>query len=304
MANLTALAAARAWQAGGEIGERGLFGRAPLTICVSEEGHSCLDKSVDLLGLGRAQLRRIPVDENFQIHLPALDERIRADRSAGCQPICIVGNAGSVNTGAIDPLEALADRCTEHGLWFHVDGAYGAPAAGTDLVGDSFAGLARADSQGEDGRTDPIDYTLELSREFRALKVWMTFKAYGARALRSAIEDDIETMRHLARLIGESGDFELLAPHSLSVVCFRFRTPDQALHSDEAYLSRLNERLAAALESDGRVFLARTRIARRVVLRACCINFRTGRKHVERLLDVARELGERIHAEACSRCQQ
>ncbi len=245
----------------------------------------------------------------------------------------MVGNAGTTNTGAVDPLDALAEFCRKQNLWFHVDAAYGGPAARTEAAGRLFRGLDQADSvvvnphkwlyvpaeaacilvreptalrdtfqiaadylreENDaigDGQLDFKDYGPQLSRNFRALKVWMTFKAYGTRKLRAAIESNIEIMRYLADRIDQTPDFVRVAPVPLSVVCFQYRTSDNSVHGDQNYLDDLNSRLPEALEKDGRVFLSGTKILGKRVLRACSVNHRLRREDVDFLLDVIREVG-------------
>ncbi len=338
MANLTCLAAARTARAPFDVAEAGLNAGPPLTVYTSDEGHSSLEKSVDLLGLGRRHLRRIPTDDAFRIDLAQLEARLRADRAAGCVPFCVVGNAGTTNTGAVDPLDALADLCATHDLWFHVDAAYGGPAAATPRAAAYFEGLARADSVAldphkwlyvpfavgcalvrdpehlrrtfslypaylsadtdKDGRFDFLAYGFQLTRDFKALKVWATFKAYGAPGLAAAIDDNIGVMHDLAVLIDDAADFERLAPAPLSIVCFRYRGLDPRRHTDEAYLNRLNKCVLDAQEADGRVFVSGTELRGKTALRACCVNHRTRRADVVYLLETLRELG-RAAAAVC-----
>jgi glutamate/tyrosine decarboxylase-like PLP-dependent enzyme len=311
-------------------------------VYVSQEGHASLEKSMALLGMGRNQLRKIAVLDDFTIDLGALEKQVTEDRKNGYYPICVVGNAGTTNTGAVDPLDALAEFCQKQELWFHVDAAYGGPAARTEAAGRLFRGLDQADSvlvnahkwlylpveaacilvrepralrntfqivadylREEsvaigDGRLDFKDYGPQLSRNFRALKVWMTFKAYGARKLRAAIESNIEIMRYLADRIDQSQDFVRLAPVPLSVVCFQYRTPDVPIHGDQKYLDELNCRLLEALEKDGRVFLSGTTIHGKRALRACSVNHRLRREDVDFLLDVIREVGRLLVGKAQS----
>lgn len=335
VANLTCLAVARKVQAPFDVAKDGVRAGPPLTMYVSEEGHSCLDKSLDLLGLGKNQLRKIPVKDDFTINVEKLEEQILEDKSAGYYPICIIGNGGTVNTGAVDPLDILADICSKYNLWFHVDAAYGGPAAGTAIASGLFKGIERADSVALDPhkwfyvpfeagcalvkspqylrdtfsilpdylrsdvdkseRLDFMEYSFQLSRNFKALKVWMTFQAYGAEMLRAAIQEDITTMRYLAGLIDQLDDFERLAPVPLSAVCFRYRTDDMQYHHDEEYLSSLNKKLLDVVEKDGRVFITGTMTRGKTALRACSVNHRTRPRNVEYLLSVLRELGSSIH---------
>lgn len=340
--NLVGLAVARKQRAPFDVASLGMRGGPPVTIYLSQEGHASLEKSVVLLGMGLNQLRRIAVLDDFTIELEALEKQVSEDRKNGYHPICVVGNAGTTNTGAVDPLDALAEFCRKQDLWFHVDAAYGGPAAGTKTAGRLFWGLGRADSvvvnphkwlyvpaeagcilvresralrdtfqvvadylreesdAGGDGPLDFKDYGPQLHRNFRALKVWMTFKAYGARKLRAAIESNIEIMQYLAERIDQSQDFVRLAPVPLSVVCFQYRTPDKSVHGDQKYLDRLNNQLAEALEKDGRVFLSGTKILGKRVLRACSVNHRLRREDVDFLLEVVREVAGSLIGKAPS----
>jgi aromatic-L-amino-acid/L-tryptophan decarboxylase len=331
--NLVGLAVARKQKAPFDAASLGMRGGPPVTVHMSQEGHASMEKAMVLLGMGRNQLRKIAVLEDFTIDLEALERQVTQDRQNGYHPICVVGYAGTTNTGAIDPLDALAEFCRKQELWFHVDAAYGGPAAGTEAAGRLFRGLDRADSvvvnphkwlyvpaeaacilvrepralrdtfhlvadylreDGDarvDGPLDFKDYGPQLHRNFRALKVWMTFKAFGVRKLRAAIESNIEVMRYLADRIDQSQDFVRLAPVPLSVVCFQYRTPDISVHGNQKYLDRLNDRLLEALEKDGRVFLSGTKIHGKRALRACSVNHRLRREDVDFLLDVIREVG-------------
>lgn len=335
VANLTCLSVARKVKAPFDVANDGLGAGPPLTVYISTEGHSCHDKAVDMLGLGKNQLRKIPVNDDLTVDVDKLEEHIQKDKSDACFPFCIVANGGTANSGVVDPLDTLADICSEYNLWFHVDAAYGGPAAATEIARALFKGIERADSLALDphkwlyvpfetgcalvknrtylrdtfslipdylrgevdktGRLDFMEYGFQLSRNFKALKVWMTFKAYGAEMLRAAIQENITTMRHLANLIDQSDDFELLAPVPLSAVCFRYRTEDPQFHHDEQYLSSLNREILDALGQDGRVYIAGTSIRGKTALRACCTNHRTQASDVEYLMAILRELGSTIH---------
>jgi glutamate/tyrosine decarboxylase-like PLP-dependent enzyme len=336
------LATARKQKAPFDAASLGMRGGPPVTVYVSQEGHASLEKSMVLLGMGRNQLRKVTVRDDFTIDLDSLEKCVSQDRRNGYHPICVVGNAGTTNTGSVDPLDALAEFCQDQKLWFHVDAAYGGPAAATKAAGRLFRGLDKADSvvvnphkwlyvpaeaacilvrepralrqtfqvmadylredtdPVADGPLDFKDYGPQLHRNFRALKVWMTLKAYGARKLRAAIESNIETMRYLADRIDQSQDFVRCAPVPLSVVCFQYRTPDSSVHGDEKYLDDLNMRLLDALENDGRVFLSGTKIHGKRVLRACSVNHRLCREDVDFLLEVIREVGGWLIGEAQS----
>src|SRR5713101_2096765 len=340
--NLVGLAVARKRKAQFDAASLGMRGGPPPTIYVSQEGHASVEKGMVLLGMGRNQLRKIAVRDDFTMDLDLLEKQVAQDRKNGFHPICVVGNAGTTNTGSVDRLYALAEFCRDQALWFHVDAAYGGPAACTQAAGRLFRGLDQADSvvvnphkwmyvpaeaacilvrepralrntfqvvadylreedeTGLAGQLDFKDYSPQLHRNFRALKVWMTLKAYGTSKLRAAIESNIEIMRHLADRIDQSEDFLRLAPVPLSVVCFQYRTPDVSVHGDQKYLDELNNQLLEVLEKDGRVFLSGTKVHGKRALRACSVNHRLRREDVDFLLDVIREVGRLLTGKAQS----
>jgi glutamate/tyrosine decarboxylase-like PLP-dependent enzyme len=335
IANLAALAAARERHCGDGVGEDGLVGRTrPLRVYVSTEGHHSVDKAAALLGIGRKNLRRVEVDERFRMDASDLERKIEEDRAAGAEPFCVVATAGTVVTGAVDPLADVVEIARRHGLQTHVDGAYGAFAAWVPSARPLFAGLAEADSIALDPHKwlylppdcgcllyrDPAaarpafalgadytrvlerdadeafafcDYGPELSRRFRALKVWMTLAHGGARAVSEAIESNLDCARHLAGLVGESEDFELLAPVELSIVCFRYRLPAlrgraDLADADERALDALNERLMVAVQRGGSSYLSNASVRGRFALRVCVTNYRTMREDMQVLLDDVR----------------
>ena len=334
MANFTALAAARRAMAGGNVREEGLSGKPPLTVYASDQVHSCVDKAVDLLGIGTNQLRKIETDERFRIRTDRLAEAVARDRSAGLRPAIVVGNAGTVNTGAIDPLAELADFCRREALWFHVDGAYGAMAAISPALAPLFAGMERADSIAADphkwlyvpyeagatlvrqpGRlaaafrrfpeylaSDPespfpgpawfAERGAELSRGFKALKVWMGLKTHGRRGYAAAIENDVRLARFLAAEVDRRADFERLAESVLSIANFRYRPADRALSDGE--LDRVNRQIINRLVGDGSFFLAPTILKGRTALRVAIVNFRTREEDLTALLDEAARIGREI----------
>jgi aromatic-L-amino-acid/L-tryptophan decarboxylase len=334
--NLVGLAVARKQKAPFDTDSLGLGEGPRLTVYASQEVHASVDKAMMILGMGCEQLRKIAVRDDFTIDVRSLEKQVIEDRKNGFHPICVVGVAGTTNTGAVDPLSELADFCRRQELWFHLDAAYGGPAARTQLAGELFRGLEQADSVvvnphkwlyvpaeaacilvreaaalrhtfqvaadylkkekdvGVDAPIDFKDYGPQLHRSFRALKVWMTFKAYGAARLRAAIESNIETMRYLADRIDASQEFVRLAPVPLSVVCFQYRTADASKHADQSYLNDLNNRLLDALEKDGRIFLSGTTIRGKRALRACSVNHRLRREDVDFLLEVTAQIGRSL----------
>src|SRR5512136_1328088 len=337
MANFTALATARRAMAT-DVREQGFAGTPSLVVYASEEVHNCVDKAVDLLGIGWNQLRKIPTDDQFRIRVDLLGPAIEIDRKAGLRPAIVVGNAGTVNTGAIDPLDELADLCAAEGLWFHADGAYGAMASGSPRLRPLFAGLERADSVAADphkwlympyeagaalvrepGRMaeafrrpapylvhDPDSPVLgpvlfnergpELSRGFKALKVWVGLKHHGREGYAAAVEHDVAMARLLAEEVRSREDFELQAEPVLSIVGFRYRPPGSALA--EADLDRLNRQIVNRLVGSGSFFLAPTILKGRTAMRAAIVNFRTREDDVRALLDHAARAVREILADA------
>lgn len=329
-ANLTALAAAITAKAPFDVGRLGLRGGPQLTIYTSDEAHLSVDKAVSVLGIGRENLRRIATTDAFRIDLVCLRAAIESDRQAGALPICVVANAGTVVTGAVDDLNALADLCEEQGLWLHVDAAYGGPAAGTALAGPMFAGLSRAHSVTIDAHKwlyapyecasvlvhDPavllaafrqdaayvgvgsndlhfMNAGLQMSRDLKALKVWALFHGAGAERVRQSIEADIQAIAHMAELIETHPRFELAAPTSLSVVCFRY-LPDS---EDQDYVDALNRRLAAKIVEDGRVLVGGALVRGRPCLRACCVNYRFDQRVAAEVIETVDELGAAVERE-------
>jgi glutamate/tyrosine decarboxylase-like PLP-dependent enzyme len=332
MANFTALATARAAVAPG-VRESGFAGTPPLVLYASDEVHNCVDKAVDLLGIGWKQMRRIPTDERYRMRVDLLREAIAVDRRAGLQPAIVVGTAGTVNTGAIDPLEAIADVCAAEDLWFHVDGAYGALASVSPALVPRFRGLERADSVAADPHkwmyvpyeagaalvrrpglmaeafrrpapylvhdpdspvAGPVSFNErgpELSRGFRALKVWMGLKRHGRSGYAAAVEHDVALARHLAAAVGARGDFELMCEPQLSIVCFRYR-PDAEASEEE--LARLNRRIVNQLVGSGAFFLAPTKLKGTTAMRCAIVNFRTRESDIESLLDEAAAAGRAL----------
>ncbi|HVJ33397.1 MAG TPA: aminotransferase class V-fold PLP-dependent enzyme [Terriglobia bacterium] len=296
-ANLMGLAMAR--EAKAPANETGALGTA--VVYASEQVHMSIPKATALLGIGKKNLRLIPVDEHFRMRSDALEAAIRADRAAGKTPIAVVATIGTVVSGALDPLDEISAICRREGLWLHIDGAYGALAA--LAMAETFPQLSLADSLSLDAHKwlyQPIDCgcllyrhpdiarmtfansddyvrifsddqvesfaffeeSLELSRRFRALKLWLSLQYHGRKAFREAIAADIRHAQLLAEAIRSHPDLELLAPVPLSAVCFRHRRKD-------------NETLLRRVISRGRVYLSNATVHGKFALRACFVNHRT-----------------------------
>jgi glutamate/tyrosine decarboxylase-like PLP-dependent enzyme len=340
MANFTALAAARHCHCGDAVNADGVAAHpAPLRIYTSTEAHHSVHKAAALLGIGRANVCSVAVDDRQRMDVDDLVRRIAQDRAAGADPFCVVATAGSVVTGAVDPLVDIAAVAREHGMWMHVDACYGGFARLAPSARPLFDGLADADSIALDPhkwlylpvdcgcllyrnpaavpgaftldadytrvlQQDPAeaytfwDYGPELSRRFRALKVWMTLAYAGSRAIGAAIESNLDCARHLAELVDASDDFEMLAPVELSIFCFRYLPPGARTSRDrsadeERELDRLNERLMVAVQRAGSSYLSNATVNGRFALRGCVLNYRTTRDDMAVLLQDVRRQAER-----------
>jgi aromatic-L-amino-acid decarboxylase len=333
LANLVALTVARNTQAGYDMRTQGLYA-APrhLMFYGSTEMHSCLEKAVELLGLGRESLHQIPVNAGYQIDLVALEKAIESDRAAGHQPIGLIGNAGTVNTGAIDPLDALADIARRENLWFHVDGAFGALAAVSPELRPLVKGMERADSLAFDLHKwmyMPIEvgcvlvrserahrqafsltpeylshfergvaggshwfneYGPQLTRGFRALKVWLSLKEHGIAKYGRIIKQNVDQCRYLAGLVEAAPELELLAPVPLNIVCFRFKA---AGLNDEA-LNRLNQTIMFELHEQGIAVPTYTMLAGKFAIRVAHTNHRTRRDDFDVLVREVVRLGNEL----------
>jgi glutamate/tyrosine decarboxylase-like PLP-dependent enzyme len=325
MANLAALAAAR--EAKSESLSR-------LRIYASSETHFSIAKAAALLGIGRENVREVAVDESFRIRTDDLVAKIAADLKEGDTPFCVVANAGTVNTGAVDPLAAIREIADRFQLWMHVDGSYGAFAILAPSAKELFAGLGRADSvaldphkwlylpvdvgcviyrqpqvaraafahdaeytriigQESDEAFAFWDYGPELSRRFRALKVWMLLKGVGLYSLGEAIESNLACARHLESMVRASDDFEMVAPVGLSIFCFR-HVPRELRGESPNAIDAFNERLLVALQRDGSSYLSNTTLGGRFVLRGCALNYRTTLRDMEILLDDLRRVAKSL----------
>jgi glutamate/tyrosine decarboxylase-like PLP-dependent enzyme/ribosomal protein S18 acetylase RimI-like enzyme len=328
-ANLTALTVARnAMNA--DVRKHGVdASQGRLTLYASREVHSSVRKAAELLGLGEQGLRLVATRPDYTIDLDELERMLAQDRAQGLKPFCIVGTAGTVNTGAIDPLEALADLCARERLWFHVDGAFGALAMISSALRPDVAGLQHADSvifdfhkwlyapyeaacvlvragdahrqsfsvipsylAGLDGgiATAPIrysEYGVQLSRGFRALKVWMALKADGLGKYARLIEQNVDQARYLTRLVEAHPHLELMAPTRLNIVNFRYRRPGL----DAAALDALNQRILIELQESGFAVPSSTVLQGCFTIRCAIVNHRSTRADFDALVQEVVRLG-------------
>ena len=287
MANFTALAVARNVKAGFDIRTEGLQQvDKNMVVYGSTEVHSCNQKACELLGLGAKYLRKIPVNDDFTMNIEALKNQIQDDKAKGLNPICVIASSGTVNTGAIDDLNTIADLCEQENLWFHVDGAIGAIAMLSKQVKPLLQGIERADSVALDlhkwlhmpfeagcvlikdqnshkntfslipeylakntrglasGDNWFSEYGLQLSRNFKALKVWMSIKEHGSERFGRMITRNVEQALYLGQLIAHNDALELMAPIGLDIVCFRYHPK----HMDTDKLNALNKEIKLQIE--------------------------------------------------------
>ena len=313
MANVTALAAARHAVLDDEVTDA-------VAYC-SDQTHTSVDRALRLLGFAPHQLRRLPADDRFRLDPEALRDATRADRAAGRRPFCVIANAGTTNTGAVDPLPALANIADAEALWLHVDGAYGAPAVVCERGRERLRGLDRVDSLTMDphkwlfqpfeiggvlvrdpqhlrrafrleaeyledavGADDEVNFSargIQLTRSFRALKLWMTLKVFGRKHVAAAVRRGFERAEQAERLLHEQADWRVVTPAQMGIITFRCAphgwTDDQ--------VDTLNRRLASAINYEGDIFLTKTTLNDRPVLRLCPINPRTTADDLRETLD-------------------
>jgi aromatic-L-amino-acid/L-tryptophan decarboxylase len=322
---LWALAGARE-AAGLDVRTRGMAGRAdlpPLRVYTSEEAHSSVEKACITLGLGQEGLVKVATDAEYRMRVDALREAIAVDVAAGRRPIAAVATVGTTSSTSIDPVPAVADVCAEHGMWLHVDAAYGGAAAVVPELRGVVDGCDRADSlvvnphkwlltpidcsllytsrpevlraafsvvpeylrSSEDDVVNLMDYGVALGRRFRALKLWMVLRAYGADGLAAVVRGHVELAHRLEAAIRAERDWELLAPVPFSTVCFRHHP---AGVGDEAELRAHNEAIVERVNSTGRAFISHTQLKGRYALRVAIGNAATTAEHVDRVWDLLR----------------
>jgi glutamate/tyrosine decarboxylase-like PLP-dependent enzyme len=340
MANFTAFLAARAKAADWPVREAGLAseGARPLRVYGSAETHTWIQKAADLFGVGGKSIRWIPTTDDLRMDLGALREAIDRDTDAGDLPMMVIGTAGSVSTGAVDDLPAIAELCSEHGIWFHVDGAYGGLAAAVPALDPRPAGSGRADSIAIDPpkwlyapleagctlvrdpstlrnafsyhppyyyfgveATNYVDLGPQNSRGFRALKVWLALRQAGRQGYRRMIAEDCALSRRLHANMEAHPEMEAFT-QDLSISTFRFVPVDLRERRDEpetaAYLNDLNERILGRLERGGEAFVSIAQIRGTFLLRACIVNFNTGAEDVDALPEIVARVGRSVDGEA------
>jgi len=338
MANLIAFFAARTAGAGHDIRSGGLAGGSRrLQVYASQETHTWIQKASDLSGLGTDSIRWIETDDRLRMRVDALRRAIEEDRARGDLPLLVVGTGGSVSTGTVDPLPEIAAVCREHGIWFHVDGAYGGFAAALPDADPALRAIADADSIAVDPhkwlyapleagcvlvrdpaklreafsfhppyfemgieQTNFVEYGTQNSRVFRALKVWLLLRQAGAKGYRRMIAEDIALSRRLAETVSRTPELELLT-QELSITTFRY-VPERLRarvgdEDAERELNELNQGLVQSLQRKGEVFLSNAVIRGRYALRACIVNFHTEEGDVDAVPAIVLREGRAAEAE-------
>lgn len=338
MANVVALLAARAAAADWEVRRAGVAAPTarPLRVYASAETHTWIQKATDLAGIGTDSIRWIHTGPDQRMDPGALREALQRDREAGDRAMMVVGTAGTVSTGAVDPLEEIGDICCEHGVWFHIDGAYGAFAAAVPGTAPELRALHRADSVAVDPHkwlyapleagcilvrhpealraafsyhpayyefgeeaTNYLDLGPQNSRGFRALKVWLALQHAGREGYARMIGDDIRLSKRLHAVVEEHPELQAVT-QSLSITTFRFVPHDLRARADgagaDAYLNELNQALLERIQRSGEAFVSNAVIEGRYVLRACMVNFHTREQDVEALPEIVVRLGREVDA--------
>jgi aromatic-L-amino-acid decarboxylase len=330
-ANLMGLAMARESRI--PANDRGIYNAGAGVIYASEQVHMAVPKAVAMLGIGRENLHYVPCDDSYRIVPSALERAIRSDEAQGRKPLAVVASAGTVNTGSIDPLAEIAVIARQHDLWLHVDGAYGALAAvavpqkfdglaqadslsldphkwlyqpldcGCLLYRDASVARKTFSYTGTYAKqlsSDPIEgfaffeESMELSRRFRALKLWLSLRYHGLDSFRAAIQKDLDHAQFLAEAIKNSPALELTGPVELSAVCFRHRLKEDA--SEEAR-NLFNLALLKRIVRRGKVYLSNTELKGKFCLRACIVNHLTRDKDIASVVPEVLEAASEIMSE-------
>jgi len=307
------------------------FDKKLVAYC-SSETHNCIAKAIDVIGIGSNQLRKIAVNERYEIDIEVLKKQIEEDKKAGYHPFCIVGNAGTVNTGAIDPLNELLEIAQAEKMWFHVDGAFGSLAKLVPAYADKLKAIEQADSiafdlhkwlymnyevgcvliknadlhrnafatpanyllsheRGLAAGPEPFaNYGMELSRGFKALKVWMSFKEHGLHKYQQLIAQNIEQAKYLESLITKNTHLQLLADVNLNIVCYRYFREDL----NEQKLNSLNKELLMRMQEQGIAAPSFTLLNNQYAIRVAITNHRTRQKDLDELVEASLRIGNEI----------
>lgn len=304
-------------------------------IYLSDQGHSSLERAARIMGIPEERVRKVPTDETFRMNLGALRQMVAEDRKNGLTPLCVCGNAGATNSGAIDPLLELGDFARQEGLWFHVDGAYGGFAILTEEGKEALRGIGSADSitldphkwlfqpyetgclmvrdtrvleeafrilpeylqdtaLGEE-HVNFADRGIQLTRGFRALKIWMSIQMLGLDAFRVAIQESMDAAREAEGYIHDSASLKMLCPASLGIICFRFIPPGASL--DARDLEGLNLAIQDEIVGSGLAMMSSTRLRGVFSLRLAIMNYRSTWKDLKETLKAIERVGARLMGE-------
>lgn len=336
MANFTAFLAGRTVKAPKSIKENGISNDSQqLTVYCPRTTHTWIEKAAVLFGLGIKSIRWIETGDDNKMNNAILEQTIKNDLQNGCKPLMVIGTAGDVSTGAVDDLKGIAAICKNYDLWFHIDGAYGIPAAVIPELKTLFTGIEEADSIALDphkwlyspleagctlvkdsnhlietysshpvyynfGNDEPLtqnyyEYGLQNSRGFRALKVWIALQQVGRKGYEKMIAEDIELSKLLFDLANQHHELEAIT-QNLSIATFRYIPADyNTIEDKEAYLNKLNETLLNKLQTGGEVFLSNAVVNGKYCLRCCIVNFRTSKKDIEEVIEIIVREGKTIH---------
>lgn len=332
IANITAMIVARNTIIANAKNEGVYTVAGKLTAYCSKETHNCIAKAAEVIGIGNEQLRKIPVTENYQMDVEALKARIAADKANGFIPFCIVGNAGTVNTGAVDPLDELLQIARHENIWFHIDGAFGALAKLAPAFEHQLKAIEQADSvafdlhkwmymqyevgcvlfkdatahrqafanavsyllaheRGLAGGPETItNYGMELSRGFKALKVWMSLKEHGLDKYREMIAQNIDQAFYLGQQVQQQPKLELMTPVTMNIVCYRFNPGTL----DDEQLNTFNKELLMRMHETGVAAPSYTLLNGKYAIRAAITNHRTRRSHLDEMIAGTIKIGEEL----------
>jgi aromatic-L-amino-acid/L-tryptophan decarboxylase len=302
-----------------------------LRVYCSEQAHSSVDKGAITVGYGHDNVVHIPTDDRFRMRPEALAQAIAEDRKRGFRPVAVVATIGTTSTTSIDPVPAIADICEREGIWLHVDGAYGGSVGLVPELRHYLAGADRADSMvvnphkwmftpvdcsvfwvrdrallkrafslvpeylitAQTGEVvDLMDYGVQLGRRFRALKLWMVIRSFGTDGLAARIREHVRIAQEFASWIEAEPDWEIMAPHPFSLVCFRYAPKGL----DEQQTNALNQKIMDDVNASGEAFLSHTKLRGKFVLRLAVGNIRTEEKHVARVWELLRAISDSLRA--------
>ena len=327
VSTMHAIAAAREMVPGLDARQKGLSGSGKrLRLYISDQTHSSVEKSAIVLGIGLDGVRKIPTDAEFRMDTRLLEAAIEEDLADGWTPFCVVATVGTTSTTSIDPVDRIADICSENSLWLHVDAAYGGLGAVLPEMRWVFDGCEKADSlvtnphkwmftpqefsalfcrhkdvlkqafslvpeylktEQDQVALNYMDYGIQLGRRMRALKMWFIFRYFGTRGIQSRIRQVVEWAGEMAGWIDDHPEFNRIAPVPFTTICFRAEPEGINFPGDrDLAVDEFNEKLITAVNATGKAYLSHTRLNRRLVIRLALGNIRTERRHIEQVWEI------------------